>query len=353
MVTEMISRRLALLPCKGGSGDYQIQIKSILEEKYRVVDYFDILSGYYDLMSIDVIYLNWIEDGLDDYQKKLIIKARLLGKKVIWTFHNKVSHESKSVEKNIDNIRFLAKYSNKIIILSKKSINVIKQYCPKLNLKKLHYVPHPNFIGEYGNIYKSDSVESNGFKKGNFSIGNDDFVFGCFGNIRPYKNIEMAISAFSELKLPNSKLIIIGDALGNNEYLDTLSQNIQKKDSVLIWDKSIYDFEMDYYMGLTDAVILPYKYRSSMNSGVMIAAFSCRRTTISSSIEMVDEFPRENMYTYDYKTDEEHLAALKESMLCAYNDGKKACHQKGLQMYEYVKNNNSKAKVRERLFSIL
>lgn len=335
---------IAFYPYTYDTNSYHGMIQKMLSEKYCVVDYNDVKRGIVSLDILDAIYLNWLEDFLDEIDRKVISDARECEIKIFWVFHNRVSHNYLIEKKCKDNLLFLIDKANKIIILSHSSKQYLKQYLPNLNEKKVLYIPHPNYIGNYGNIVNQTLKEK---------IGDSQFVFGCIGTLRPDKNLELVVKAFKNMKEnKNCILLIIGEPL-TNEYYESLKQLTNDQPNIYLIPDRVSDYMMNFYVQLSDVLVLPYDLKTSMNSGIMLLAFTNRRTVICSNISMADEFDDSLLYKYFYKNDEQHLKLIKTQMESAYRDGKECVRRKGELLYKDVCDNNSKENVRDLLYEIV
>lgn len=331
---------LAFYPFNKETATYVRIMQSFLQEKYEVIDYNYIVDGKISILAVDVLYLNWKESDFTERDISILRQARVFGKKIVWIFHNRIPHDSKNVERDKNAIRFLIDISNVILIHSKRSINYLLEYKRTININKVHYIPHVNFIGDYfGN---SDIREK-------MSIAEDTYVFAMYGRIRPYKNIELLIDAFSDMEdCSNSKLLIVGIA-DDKQYFRDLCKKAVDNCNIHIIDKWISSLEMKSYITGSDVVILPYDKRSSMNSGVMIMAFSYGRTVIVPSISMADDFDEQLIYKYDYINSTDHVLELKKEMEKAYHEGKKESAKRGIELKKIVAKDYSKDIVKKAL----
>ena len=115
----------------------------------------------------------------------------------------------------------------------------------------------------------------------------------------------------------------------------------------------IPDYMMNFYVESADVLVLPYDIKTSMNSGVMLLAFTNKRTVIVSDICMTEEFNDGQFYRYSYADDEDHIVKLTAQMEKAYMDGRAAVRKKGESLYEEILKNNLKKNVKKGLYKIL
>ena len=322
---------------------YIYTMQGFLESKYKVIDYFDLLGGLYDLWEIRCIYLNWPENMIKDKDIRLIKKARLCGVKIVWVYHNKVPHDSYKADMIIKNTRFLIKISDVIIIHSHQSVEILKEFEPRFRFDKVKFVEHPEFAGDYFGYVQTDGM----------SKYKDRFLFAFYSQIRPYKNIEILINAFNRLdKSYECELVIVGQA-SSKEYFNSLKEISQNNDRITLSSKYINSLEMAAYLERADILVLPYSYKSVMNSGTMIMSFSYKRTVIVPDICMANDYDDSLIYKYTYGDEENHIHELHKKMEIAYKDGKELCREKGEKLYNIVMQDNAKNKVKRDLISLV
>lgn len=339
-----MKKKIAFYPFTLNQLTYINLTQQIIESKYDVIDYLDLKTGLYDLLSVRSIYLNWIEDKLDNDDKRLLEIAKSLHINIVWIFHNKVTHDTKKVDKSINNIQFLIKISSKIIVLSHSSVKFLKEYVPALNMRKVHFIPHLEFIGDYGDFGQVKDI---------IPIGNDDFVFALYGRICRYKNIEILIKAFQQMDASYKCKLVIAGRSESKDYVDELRDLINGNAKIILLDKYIQDLEMGSYLNLADTLVLPYNVESGMNSGAMIMAFSYKTTVIVSDIAMADEHDDNLIYKYSYSNEDDHIEKLAKKMEEAYCEGKQKNAEKGLKLYNQVLVENAKEKVKDELLCLL
>jgi glycosyltransferase involved in cell wall biosynthesis len=335
---------IAYYPYSCNTNAYHGLIQEMLSERFFVIDYYDVKKDIFQINDIDAIYFNWIEDKMDELDRALILKAHEAGVRTYWVFHNRVSHNRDMERECRTNIVFLMKNVSDIIILSRSSVKYLYEYVPRLDQNKLHYLPHPEYIGNYG------ALEDTAFQG---DIDKSRFVFGCIGNLRPDKNIELIIEAFKCFPYRReSKLFIIGGPDGE-DYLEMLENLIDSDENIILLPEHIPDYMMKFYVESADVLVLPYDVKTSMNSGVMLLAFTNKRTVIVSDICMTEEFDDALFYRYSYADEEDHIAQLTKQMERAYTDGKAAVRKKGEALFDEILIHNSKEKVKSELHKIL
>lgn len=333
----MKCRRIAFYPYEDVKGktlnQYVHNVEKVLAGNGKLFPFYHTKETVNNIFRYDTIFLNWFENELTWADCICLVLARMLGKKVVWTFHNRVAHDSKDSLKDKKKIRFMMWVSSKIIVLSKNSIPYIYEIMGKTRRirKKIVYVPHINYCDNYRPRMKS-SLSDRG--------GAEEFVFLYFGQIRPYKNLEILIEAFQKLDIKNSKLIIAGKSI-SAEYTKKIKALCADNAQIELDLRFIADAEVYDYMSHADVVVLPYDKKSSMNSGAMIAAFSCKKPVIVPDIAMARDYRKcDYVYMYCYQEEEQHVAQLQKMMKRAYMQGKEKNRIAGEQAYADVLKEN-------------
>lgn len=334
---------VAFFPYSFCQTSYIYTMQGFLETKYKVIDYLNLFSGLYDLWEVKSIYLNWPERTMNDKDIRLMKRAKFYGVKIIWVYHNKIPHDTDETDRIVRNTRFLIKISDVIIIHSHQSIEILKQYEPKFKFEKVQFLPHPDFVGDYFDYMQPAETSQH----------KDKFLFAFYSQIRPYKNIEILINAFDRLdKSYECELVIVGQA-SSKEYFDSLKAIAKDNDKITLCAKYINSLEMAAYLKRADILVLPYSYKSVMNSGTMIMSFSYKRTVIVPDICMANDYNDSLIYRYTYKDEENHICELHKKMELAYQDGKEKCLEKGEKLYNIVIRDSAKNKVKKDLLNIV
>lgn len=327
-------------PVKGNKiNEYLTNMVRILQDEYMVLGSLAEPTDLSQMLRTKAVILNWIENlnQLDPRMKIQLMLYKLLGARIIWVFHDRCPHDIDPDSKDIDilNMNWLADHCSDIMLHSKNS----RKYIPNFdrNAKKAFYVPHILYERQ------NEGVDLDAVMR-QYGITGDDFVFTMFGIIRPYKNIEGGIKAFQNLHMANSKLLIAGNP-SDSDYARKIRNMCQGDTNIVLDFHYISNAMLDSIIDLSDVVVMPYHGGSSMNSGVMIQAFSRGTTVIAPDICMARDMATEKfMYIYGH--------SLEKVMLKAYQCGKKANRQMGTRAREYMYKNNNREVVKQQLYKL-
>lgn len=263
-----------------------------------------------EFFNYDYVWLNWYEDhngilhGLIKILTLYILRIKKI--KIVYVFHNKKSHNVKSPFIYKWLFKILMHFSYRIIIHSKSSYDELPSNCNE----KIVYVPHPNYIEDYGPILEESSMFENRL----------DLLF--IGQIKLYKNIELLIDVIKEFDKEDVFLTICGKA-ESEHYKAVLSEKAKDIPNVKLDFKFIPDNEINGILSKTDLLILPYNLESSLNSGTIIMAFSYKKSVIAPNIGTLKDMKTKKFYTYEYFSELEHSTNLSSQVCKAIMDKKK------------------------------
>ena len=301
--------KISFYPESTQQNKYSEIITSLLKSKgVKIYSLSYIFSGLAAFRKVKVVHLNWYENLNEPtrwavfsvFFKRILklIVLRLFGKKVIWTMHNKIPHDKSMMFYKKAILYMLVKLSNTIIIHSRVSELILRDISTG-SVSKVRYIPHPDYIGVYGDIdLSSDHTTET-------RVLNLLFL----GAVKPYKNIELLIDVISQFD--HDVFLTIAGQPQNEDYHRLLENYAKDNDNVHLDLKFIPDEELPAYIAKCDLLVMPYDMRSSLNSGSVILAFSYKKTVICPRIgTILDMQNQENILSYTYNTDLEHFDAL-------------------------------------------
>lgn len=314
----------------------RILVDELRTRGYRIHPLDTLFSGYRHFRSVKLVHLNWFEN-IDDsnlftvlrsfFRKLVVLVAiRLSGKALVWTMHNRASHEKGAAWFSGVITRLLVRWSDVIVIHSGQSEDVLASYGAKV-LQRVAYVPHPHFIGVYGDAVAAHPGDGEALK----------LLF--IGMVKPYKNLELLIDvvcAFGQ----QVQLTIAGRAVDDG-YRQQLAERVADTGRVTLLPYFIPDGELTRLLAQADAVVLPYDLSSSLNSGTAILAFSYKKTVVCPEIGTISDLGdrRADTFCYRYDTDAQHRTALRQQVELALARKRRDLHalvDMGERLYQHV-----------------
>ena len=316
----------------------------------EVVTYSSAFKSYNVFKSIDVVHLNWFESlgksTSADIKKFIARSAKLIafklsGKRIVWTMHNKISHDQKNRSLKKAFMRLIISSADVIIIHSKISEQILQE-AYHTSKSKIKYIPHPDYI----DAYKAPvpiAVQP-------LSQGRLNLLF--LGAVKPYKNIELLINMARQFP-DKVTLTIAGNAKEN--YKAQVIEYARGTSNVNFILQFIPDDMLTTYIRDSDLLILPYNLKSSLNSGTVILAFSNARTVICPAIGTISDLEDpDTVLSYTYTDDEQHAGILlnKVQQAIAMKEADPSIFKKlGAKVFEQVSLYNSKDSVTDKLIN--
>lgn len=320
-------------PYEHPNNDYiRLQIEAIRRAGYTPVPQ----TG--NIVKSDCILYNWMEN-VDGNHKALIIAKKLvrliqfkvLGKKIVWVMHNKQPHEN-SYKFGLFMMKVMAFISDKIMVLCDETVPALMKITnSKKVLEKVCKVPLISYESIVGEMDEAP-------------IGGKLNVL-LFGQIKPYKGVEVLLEALKDEYLQQNTVITIVGKCNDQSYLNQITDKIKTLHNVSFQNRFIELSELKKIVKDIHLLVLPMDIKSSLNSSAAMMAFSLRRTVICPNIGTVQEYYGQNyMYTYDYQTIEEHVDQIKKSIRAAIDDlnnDPECMREKGNMAFEMAHKYNS------------
>lgn len=336
-------------PFGGGKSNKSLDtlIYLIENDGYRVYPFKKAFWFSVDAKSIKILHLNWYENTRGNssisvfyrfFKKCIFLTFFILsGKKIIWSMHNRAPHEVKSMFLTKALINILVKYSSRIMIYSDYSRTILNDKYKNID-SKIMRVPHPNYVGDYGDVKPT--------------IPSKKLRLLFFGEIRPYKNIELLIDALSEFNESEVELKIAG-RVHSEDYKVKINSKLKDLSNVTTEFGFVKDEDIPSYLADCDLLIMPFNIKSSLNSGSAILAFSYAKTVICPYIATIMDLEnKDKVLYYEYENSEEHLSVLKETICKAINfkkENPEIFTLWGQELYKEMLVNYSKEKTQQAL----
>ncbi len=301
-------KKILFNPDQNAENKYIDQLIGPLVEKgYNISSLDQLFMSWKHFWSIRLAHLNWFENLHADklykslFRKLLVLSLlKLTGKKLVWTMHNRQSHEGETGKWSVRLSNLLLSWSDAIVIHSKSSKDILSGKNKAL-VSKTYYVPHPNFVNAYGEVVSSEHRSAAPLK----------LLF--IGAVKPYKNIELLIRVCAGIG-PSVSLSICGSA-SSAAYAGKLQKLAAMQRNVELNLRFIPDGEIPALIGDADVLVFPYDIKSSLNSGSVYLAFSYQRTVICPAIGSISDLSKEaqeKVFAYTYTDEFSHARKLRQ-----------------------------------------
>ena len=213
----------------------------------------------------------------------LLTILRWRGVRLVWTAHNLAPHELHHPHWGFLVYRLVARWADAIIAHSQAARMLLEQHYGKL--PQCVVIPHGSYVDLYG------PPRDRSASRTALDLPPDRPVLLNIGTLRPYKNIEGLIDAFSALPTATRGTLLIAGAAKSRAYADELRARAAAVPGVQLRAEFIADEQLTVYLGAADLVVLPY--RSLLTSGILLWALSYARPIVAPAFGPVSELLRE------------------------------------------------------------
>jgi beta-1,4-mannosyltransferase len=232
--------------------------------------------------SYEIFHLHWPETELNtlgpikaylQLKKKLLMidYLRRRGTRVIWTVHNLHSHECRHPRIERWFWRAFTHRLDAFLVLSSSALEPAVAAFPHLKDIPAFVTPHGHYRDEYpAGISRREARQVLG-------IGPDSKVLLAFGQVRPYKNVDLTLAAFHALSGEHLVLLIAGECR-DAVLRERLLALARADDRIRFVPEHVRVNEVQLYMNAADLVVLPYS--DILNSGSALLALSFNRPVL-------------------------------------------------------------------------
>lgn len=301
------SKTVVHLPDWSEGNPYQLLLSGGLEKNgwdVRFQHYPDsplplqkVLNANPDAKALHLHWINpyieramWSKSFYPFYAKALLLSldiwlARVRGRKVIWTVHNRVSHESKNPDHERIMRRLLARSVSHLIFHSAGARNAFRDEISPVSDARSAVIPHGNYIG----VYQQDEAIQQQLAE-RFELTPAHTVVLFFGALRHYKGVPRLLKAFQQHQDANLRLIIAGQSF--EDELTQQAENAAHKDSrIKLLLGFIPDQEVAPLFSLAHIVALPFEH--TLTSGSALLAISLGKALLlpehAKTLDVVDD----------------------------------------------------------------
>jgi D-inositol-3-phosphate glycosyltransferase len=253
----------------------------------RVLKYYLRLLWYATITESRTFHILWLNKFILFDRSVLNLYYKLLGKKLVFTAHN-IDDKERDGGNNIFNrasLRILYGLVDHIFVhTNKMKSDLIHDF--SVPGSKISVIP----FGINNTLPKSSMTRQEARKK--LGLEGQDKVALFFGNIAPYKGLELALHALDQLRRRDEgyRLIIAGQIKDCQAYWETIESLVKSLDlSKHLIKKIEYipDEEVETFFKASDVLLLPYKF--IYQSGVLFLSYSFGLPVIATDVGSLRE----------------------------------------------------------------
>lgn len=320
--------KVIFIPDYSKGNPYQRDLAdSLLKEGAEVIfgiilRLFSVLISVKNHWKPDILHIHWQHPFLLARSRvKTILKSvsfigelltlKLFGIKIVWTVHNIVNLERKHSDLELFFSKLIARLCNKLIVHCPSAKNVVMDAYGVTRDSLIEVIPHGNYIHSHKNIVSKTQARKQ------LQLSNEDTVFLCFGQIRPYRGIPELVDAFKKFNYLQGKLLIVGKPF-NNEIISEIREKCDMDKNILLIFKFVQFDEVQIYMNAADIVV--YTCHTSFFSpcqmpGGVILAMSFGKPVIAPAIGCIPYvLDSKGNFLYDLSEKEGLLKAMKQAL---------------------------------------
>jgi glycosyltransferase involved in cell wall biosynthesis len=260
---------------------------SFKEKAARVIRYYLKLIAYAAKTDSKIFHILWLNKFTYFDRILLNVYYRLLGKKLIFTAHN-VNIEERDARDSFLNrlsLRFMYALASHIFVHTERMKRQLMENF-SVGAAKISVIP----FGINNIIPRSSLTREEARRR--LRLDDDEKTILFFGNIAPYKGLDILIQALTRLKQEGSgpRLLIAGRIKNCQPYWDDILSMIDKyglKDKIVTKIQYIPDDEVELYYKSADLLILPYRY--IFQSGVIFLSYSFGLPVVATDVGTLAE----------------------------------------------------------------
>jgi glycosyltransferase involved in cell wall biosynthesis len=229
-------------------------------------------------IQTSIVHAQWWSWVLAPIYATILSIAKIRGKRIILTIHNVKSHENGFTQSfcNMQVMRLADEYIVHSDANKRDLQKLLKTYKP------IHVIPH-------GLIEMPKSPLSNSSVRKKYGFSKQDKILLFFGNIRPYKGLDVLLDAFRQIQDKQVKLIVAGQPwVDFAQYLSIIKKyRLEKRVSLFL--RFIPAEQVAEFHKMADVVVYPYKHLESA-SGAMSVSLYYQKPIVTTGVAPLSEY---------------------------------------------------------------
>jgi D-inositol-3-phosphate glycosyltransferase len=267
-------------------GDQSVKAGA-LKKVSRVLIYYFRLLNYALTARPKIFHILWNNKFEFFDRTALMLFYKLLGKKIIFTAHNvnAAQRDAKDSWWNRATLKFQYRLCDHIFVHTEK---MRRELFSNFGIpeKKVTVIPFGiNQTVPYTMLTPESARQK-------LELKPSDKVILFFGNIAPYKGLEILVDAFADaIKLDSDlRLVVAGRPKGEEIYWRELSEKINRSPArakMILKIEYVPDAETEIYFKAADVLVLPYTH--IFQSGVLVLGYNFGLPAIAADVGSLRE----------------------------------------------------------------
>ena len=267
---------------------WQTRNASFVQKTLRLLNYYARLLVYAAAAKPEIFHILW-NYRLEYFDRTLLmLYYKLLGKKVVLTAHNINAGKRDSNDSWLNRLTLRIQYrlTDRFFVHTSemKAELVADFHVPEQNVTLIPFGIN-NALPDRG-LTRAEARQQLG-------IGDADNTILFFGNLGPYKGVDLLVTAFQRIAGTNAKyrLIIAGKPRGGCEkYVAGIEEAIRNsgiQNQVQLSIGFVPDDRLEAYFKAADLLVLPYRFISQ--SAVLLMAYSFGLPVVATDVGCFSE----------------------------------------------------------------
>jgi len=267
---------------------WQTRNASFVQKTLRLLNFYARLLAYAAAAKPEIFHILW-NYRLEYFDRTLLmLYYKLLGKKVVLTAHNINAGKRDSNDSWLNRLTLRIQYrltDHFFVHTSKMKTELVADFhVPERNVTLIPFGIN-NALPDRG-LTRAEARQQLG-------IGDADNTILFFGNLGPYKGVDLLVSAFQRIAATNAKyrLIIAGKPRGGCEkYVAGIEEAIRNsgiQSQVQLRIGFVPDDRLEAYFKAADLLALPYRFISQ--SAVLFMAYSFGLPVVATDVGCFSE----------------------------------------------------------------
>jgi len=210
-----------------------------------------------------IIHAQWWSYPLAPIYIVILGINKMRGKRIILTIHNVIPHEKNFLKVFLNKSVFFL--GDEYIVHTQTNKEKLQQIVRKE--KNIHVIPHGILTTPLKGITKKQARLL-------LKIPEDDKILLCFGHIRDYKGLDIAIKSLAQISDPKVKLLIAGQCWENWGKYQNLIEKFNLTSKIILMSRFIPSEEIESIFMASDLILLPYKHFDAQSGvGALVLSY--------------------------------------------------------------------------------
>ncbi|PYY35806.1 glycosyltransferase [Curtobacterium sp. MCBD17_030] len=276
----MSDRQLAVFPAYRDNPYLNLMLLAPRARRWHVLESLrlEVLEQHLGRLGAgDVFHMHWTapiaqraDDDLDaarvrlDRFRSAVDAARERGTRLVWTVHNILPHDARHLDLEVELDRYLAEVADAVHVMNVATAAAVAPHY-SLDPARVVHIPHPSYQGVYPSSMTRDDARAS------FGLGPDDHAVLAFGQMRPYKGLDVLVDAVRRLPADQRPVLLLAGRTSDEDRVE-IDRLLGDDLRAVREHDHVDDVDVQRWFRAADVAVLPY--RRVLNSGSLHLAAS-------------------------------------------------------------------------------